>query len=57
MREAITYFEIMLPRLSAHYAQIFVARMGVMLRCCEPAGDIFAQHSYTQARAAKHGRL
>ena len=52
MRETITYFEIMLPRLSAHYAQIFVARMGVMLRCCQTTGDIFAQHSYTQVRAA-----
>jgi len=52
MRNAITYFEIMLPRLSAHDAQIFVARMGVMLQCCQPAGDIFPQDSYTQARAA-----
>ena len=56
MREAITYFEIMLPRLSAHDAQIFVARMGVMLQCCmaasQPTGDIFAQDSYTQACGA-----
>ena len=53
MRNAITYFEIMLPRLSAHDVPVFVTRMDVMLQCCmtarQTAGDLSDQDSYTQA--------
>ena len=38
VRSAMTDFTIMLPRLSGHAAGIFLTRMGLMLRCCIPAG-------------------